>query len=203
MLLGCCHCGSPPSESTPPSVSESLPISEVINNCGRENCISSVFARRYKLTFNYNQTARCGPTYSAGTYILEFFTIGGDFCSFRSSGFGINWAGGLCNTGVLRLATLGFYNNGLSTPGGAASVRYILGIGAENGGSSTGIFYGSNLGNVSINANAPYNPINCLSAFTLPITSNNTARDSFHSTVTGLSGGVAAVPTSVSLEPAP
>ena len=208
MLLGCCHCGeTPPSESTPPSVSESAsssdpaPISEVTNNCARENCTGSVFARRYKLTFAYNQTARCGPRYSAQTYMLEFFSAAGDFCAFRSAELGVNWSGGVCVDGI-RLATLGLYNDGLSVPSGADSVRYIVGIYAQEAGANRFIYYGSNLGNVSILSGAPYSPINCLTGFSLPLTSGTTAVNNFHTTVTGLGGGVAAVPTSVGLEPA-
>ncbi len=206
MLLGCCHCGEDVSESGSGSSYESSddpPISEVNNNCARENCISNVFARRYKLTFSYNQTARCGPRYSAGTYILEFFSSGGGVCAFRTAELGVNWSGGLCTDGGVRLATLGFYSDGLSVPSGAASVRYIVGIYAQEAGANRFIYYGSNLGNVSILSGAPYSPINCLSSFSLPLTSGTTAVDNFHATVTGLSGGVAAVPTSVTLSPAP
>lgn len=207
MLLGCCHCGEEPSESIPPSDSFSSsiaePISEVINNCARENCISNVFARRYKLTFGYSQTARCGSRYSSGTYILEYFSSSGDVCAFRTAELGADWSGGVCNDGSVRLATLGLYNSALSVPSGAASVRYIVGVYAQDSGANRFIYYGSDLGNVSILSGAPYNPINCLSPFSLPITSNSTSINNFHLTVTGLSGGVAAVPTSVTLEPAP
>lgn len=206
MLLGCCHCGEgsdsfPPSESFMSSVAD--PISEVINNCARENCISNVFARRYTLTFNYNQTNRCGPRYSAGNYLLEFFGSAGDVCAFRTAELGVNWSGGVCTDGSVRLATFGLYNDNLSIPSGAASVRYIVGIYAQNAGANRFIYYGSNLGNVSILSGAPYSPINCLSPFSLPLTSSSTAVNNFHDTVTGLTGGVAAVPTSVTLTPAP
>lgn len=206
MLLGCCHCGESPSESFPPSESASSiaePISEVSNNCARENCISNVFARRYTLGFGYSQTARCGPRYSSGSYLLSFAGSFGDVCVFRTAELGVNWSGGVCNDGSVFLATLGFYNDGLSVPSGAASVRYIVGVYAQDAGANRFIYYGSNLGNVGILSGAPYNPINCLSAFSLPLTSNSTAVNNFHATVTGLSGGVAAVPTSVTLSPAP
>lgn len=206
MLLGCCHCGETPSESIPPSESASSiaePISEVSNNCARENCISNVFARRYTLTFNYSQTDRCGARYSAGSYLLSFIGSIGDVCLFETSQLAVNWSGGVCADGGLKLANLGLYNSNLSVPSGAASVRYIVGVYAQEAGANRFIYYGSNLGNVSILSGAPYNPINCLSAFSLPLTSNSTAVNNFHATVTGLSGGVAAVPTSVTLSPAP
>ena len=212
MLLGCCHCGeTPPSESASASLSQSAssgdpaPISEVTNNCARENCIGNVFAKRYTLSFGYSQTARCGPRYSAGTYTLGFVGNIGDICVFRTSISGVNWSGGVCNDAAAALATLGFYNDAISTPTAAGFFRYILSIySAENGVDSGRIlYYSSNLTNVSILSGSPYSPINCLSGFSLPLVSSSTVANNFHSTVTGLSGGVAAVPTTVSLVPAP
>jgi hypothetical protein len=103
------------------------------------------------------------------------------------------------------LATFGLYNDAISTPTAAGFFRYILSIYAAENGVDAGkiLYYASNLGNVSILSGRPYNPINCLSGFSLPLVSSSTVADNFHLTVTGLSGGAAAVPTSVSLVPAP
>jgi hypothetical protein len=212
MLLGCCHCGeTPPSESTPPSVSDSSidpsseieSISEVSNTCSRENCISEVFARRYRVTWGYNQTSQCGPRYSAGFYDVTFGSSVG-VCGFSSSEIAGDWRlpGPACFdiANGIKLCGLEFANDGLaSSTGFRYSVRFA--VKNRSGAGEWRLIYASDLGNVSVFSGAPYVPIDCLSSFTLPIISNNTARDNFHQSVTGLGGGVAACPTSVTVTP--
>ncbi len=206
MLLGCCHCGQtpPPSESIPPSASSGLPpISEVTNNCSRENCISEVFARKYRITWGYNQTAQCGPRYSAGSYTVTFTSDPAE-CSFLSSSLAGDWRspGPACFdiSNGNALCILEITNDGLTS---ATGFRYgvVFTVKNRSGGGERQLKYASDLGNVSVFSGAPYRPIDCLSSFTLPIISNNTARDQFHFSVTGLGGGVAECPTSVSVTP--
>ena len=87
MLLGCCHCGSPPSESTPPSTSQSLPpstsesitsVSEVSNDCISVFGCSAV-PRRLKFQVavgggDWDGSPDCLCSHYDGTFTLNFCT---------------------------------------------------------------------------------------------------------------------------------
>jgi hypothetical protein len=75
MLLGCCHCGqTPPSESTPSSVSQSrsqsqssgIPTTGACTNF----CISGIAPTRYLLTVSTTSTATCDQLY-VGTFLMH------------------------------------------------------------------------------------------------------------------------------------
>ena len=75
MLLGCCHCGETPSESTPPSQSDSGSASSGASIetliCGV--CQDSVAPRFITLNFTYSGTTGvCCSVYSAGAYSMEY-----------------------------------------------------------------------------------------------------------------------------------
>lgn len=76
MLLGCCHCGEEPSDSTPPSESvessQSDSESSVIPTIGActERCISGIAPTRYLLTVSTTSVATCDAQY-VGTFVLR------------------------------------------------------------------------------------------------------------------------------------
>jgi hypothetical protein len=86
MLLGCCHCGETPSESIPPSVSESQ--SESGSNpppttTGCSECTGGVAPLRYKLSVSTTSTNLCAQNY-IGDYILSLDQSGGT-CFWKSA----------------------------------------------------------------------------------------------------------------------
>ena len=87
MLIGCCHCGeTPPSESTPPSVSQSQSDSGSTpppTTSGCSQCTGDVAPVRYKLTVATTSTNLCAQNY-IGDYILTLDQSGGS-CVWKSS----------------------------------------------------------------------------------------------------------------------
>jgi hypothetical protein len=82
MLIGCCHCGETPSESTPPSESSNPPsesvssdsYSDVANSC-IEDWGCAAIPRRLKVTISYDFNyinQRCHCSMFAGTFFLNY-----------------------------------------------------------------------------------------------------------------------------------
>ena len=136
MLLGCCHCGSPPSESTPPSQSvppsasqsqsqSNNPSSEGSNpRFGCTHCIGSVQPAVMKATIGYTGTGGglCCASYNQAQYLL-YPTSG---CDYESTERALNGSPGFCTaqadsrvalqyTGSAMRLTYRYYDTGTLT----------------------------------------------------------------------------------------
>jgi hypothetical protein len=93
MLLGCCHCGETPSESFPPSDSQSQSLSETINGSSSGSyiacdvCLGGVSPARLKATIMYSGTGTlpCCATYQQTDYTL-YPIVGCDYGSAEKPG---------------------------------------------------------------------------------------------------------------------
>jgi len=200
MLLGCCHCGEtpPPSESVPPS--ESIAVGA--NTCADGTCIGGVFALRYKLTYNFGNSAYCGTLYQ-GDFTLHFSDSGSTSseCRWLSNEKSACYTGEECLTAeaVPRFSLSMFKTR--QTTGFIYHYRFFLNaeVGLTNLGGECnriGMAYLSEL-------TLPSAQFNCLSSFTLPIlpTLSNANKNGFSSRLTAELSSAADVPGSVTLTP--
>lgn len=210
----CCCEGMVVTPPPPPSLSSSVSaISQITPGCTTGNCIDGVAPKRYRLTFNYSNGSGCGSFYSNTDYILTFDSASstGTVCFWSSSEAAQKRAGASCNGDYLTLpiASLQMITNGLAVPspwcnaGSGSTKRYHLLIYSAYFSSPSYIpahlCYNSNLSNNPIGSTAI--PINCLSAFTLPIHSSVTQQQNWAFSVTGSAANLP--PSSVTLTPAP
>lgn len=228
MLIGCCRCEGYNESGIPYSVNSSVvaPVeySQVGNNCLTGNCIGSVAPRRYRVTFNYDASGAgpypqfdCSSAYN-GDFILHWQTpLYGD-CYWQSTEKSIRarptgGTGYTCfsppDSSYARF-TFGMKSSGLTGNSWcAASHRYFFtAIATFNTSGSTTSFqerticYSSSLTNSNVFVYpVGANPINCLSAITLPIYSNAYDQSRWVQAVAPFSG--VAPPAFVTLTPEP
>jgi len=158
MLLGCCHCGETPSESTPPSVSESQSIDESASESSNESSLEvvscwCVFPRRWTFTLpgpNRIGASACCAAY-AGIRVLNFVSCTGSVASWETT--------------ERRSTTITdpTCNSGSSFP--------MFGLTINKGVTNTTITIGSNSGVFNLAYSVPNTSFNCLSPFTLQIVS--------------------------------
>ena len=198
MLLGCCHCGSPPPSESVSSES----IATEISTCAFGTCIGQVFPVRYKLTFNFGTTLFCAASYQ-GEFTVTFRGdappnggVGG--CLWSSDSKTLQYTGdpgNPCPSSLTRSRfALTMYKNTVLY--GSQQYRVILSVYA-------GIFEFqpvSAMGYLS-KLSLPGTQLNCLSPFTLPLASapNNDWR-AFSTKLTGVNtysgpGSVTLTPT--------
>jgi|694.fasta_scaffold26491_15 hypothetical protein len=126
MLLGCCHCGETPSESTPPSVSQSLPPSGSLSAsasasasasfgiAGCNACDSNVMPTRYTIASTKSAGslfAGCNAEYTGNFTVYHmpsgltplpsagtpaFPNIGGTDCQFYSTELALKFRTATC-----------------------------------------------------------------------------------------------------------
>jgi len=210
-----CLCGGdvpppppPPSVSSNPSGSNSSSSQISISGapCSSGNCIDEVIALRYKVTFSWSDSNRCGPAYSNQDYITYFF-FNSSFCAWRSNEQAQDRAGANClGDNGSPMFILSFHTSNLSVPGPWCNFptahRYNLLVNARYAApaiTDANICYASNLTNNNITVSG--NPINCLSPFTLNLVSNLTTQQTWAFAVTGASTNLP--PSTVTITPAP
>lgn len=177
MLLGCCHCGeTPPSESTPPSASQSqssaAPIQTVtVPSCPAPRCLNDIAPIRYSFTVTDpgGASAVCQPAYM-GTFTV--YHSGTSCFSYLAAERPRKLSGATCvdhTTGE----------------------RFTLGIGGAVFGGNTQFSLqavynngGSNIAIASYSLNAGAQDINCVGSFTLTKGSVDSLGFKFPTTIT-------------------
>ena len=195
-----CGCGC---FSTSDSASDTEP--PITNNCSLTNCISNVFAARYKVTFAWNPTALCGPLYALQTYTVIYRPppiTKNQLCVFGTDLQAINRVGAACNLSGGYRVSMYFSNNNIGPPNPPGTLkRYSVSISCLENGTSTAVGYDSNLTNVGVGAPSP-TPIDCLAPFTLNKFTGAGASGAFEHAVTGVNSFGATLPATVYVEPA-
>lgn len=161
MLLGCCHCGSPPSESTPPSASaSSVSIIETIKT-GCSPSLKRCLNQTVPLKFSINPSKVGSPTAVCHPFYVGSFTLfykPGHCYRFESAERIKSLSGATC----LDNASLMRWEMVIAGGGGGSTAIGVNGLFVTGGFATTIVSYA---------AFVPPGNINCVSSFTLPRTS--------------------------------
>ncbi len=217
MMLGYdCRCTSFNESGTPFSVDSSgftpIDYSQVSPSCLDGQCTDGVAPRRYRLSYNFTPPASpypltCESLYQ-GEFVLHFNNTLPYLCFWQSTEYALKRDQAVScglDTATARF-TFGMYSSPILVPSSCNyNHRYALTIYAsyrQGTGAYTqrAICYSSSLTNTSASSGTT-NPINCMSAITLPIYSNALDQSNWSFAVAPFAYGT--VPQFVTLTPDP